>query len=114
MEINFWQNARGDKIVIDAIEELRDEKLKKKIYYNLRYLNSKNNIIACLQAKFIYSIKGSNPQIYEIITKGTRILFCIKEGTCWLLTFFWKDSNKTRLPEIRKAEQRAKEILTNN
>jgi phage-related protein len=98
-------------VVIDEIDGLHDKKLQKKIVRNLEFLEREVNVAHCLKSKYFKDIKSSSPQLYEIITWGTRIMFCVKNGTCWLLTFFMKSSNKTPMPEIRKAEERAKDIM---
>lgn len=113
MQIDFWQTARGDKVVEQEILNLRDPKLQKRIVRNLDYLKGKQDIVPCLASKDFKKIVSSHPPIYEIITYKTRILFCIKNSICWLLTLFQKDDQKTRKYEIEKAQERAKDIFKN-
>lgn len=111
MEIECWKTSRGEEDVYNQILALKDEKLKKKIYKNLEILSKQKNLINSLYAGFIKKLRGPDPPIYEVITKDVRITFCVKKETCWLLTLFIKNSKKTPLREINKAESRVKSII---
>lgn len=112
MQIESWCTLSGNEEVYDEIVALKNEKLQKKIYRDLKIVAGQESLISCLRIGIIRSITGSHPQLYEIKIKDVRIMFCMNKGICWLLTLFIKQGQKTPLHEIRKAENRAKSTIS--
>ena len=110
MEIECWKTSNGKNDVFEAIDSLKNNTIKNKILSDLEIIE-RSKLNNCICSGLIFPLHGTNPKIYEIKVKDVRITLYVKDHNCWLLTLFIKNSQKTPLKEIHKAERRAKNII---
>lgn len=110
MEIECWKTSSGKEEVLDQIDDLQEDNLKTMILDRLLIIG-RRDLHNCLCSGLILPLRGTKPRIYELKIKDVRITLFVKEICCWLLTLFRKNSQKTPLKEIKKAEKRAKELI---
>lgn len=109
MEIQFWENTRGENPVGGFIEG-QEVKAKKKILWMIDMLEEHG--IKLLFTGYMNKLQGH--KLYELVTSfgGVfyRIFFSIKEDTAWLLHAFKKKTNHTPKKELSIAIDRAKSL----
>lgn len=115
-QIYFFQTANGNRPVEDYLEKLRTSK-------NPKDRNLFTDILAFIGAlaqrgnslgmPYVRKLQGTD--LWELRPKSERIIYCVIQGNkVYLLHAFTKDSQKTRLKEIRTALSRYKLLLSSN
>jgi phage-related protein len=109
MEIEYWENERGDAVVLDDIE-LQPPKLQAKIQWVIERLEE---VGLALEKPHRKKLKGYE-DFHELIANhgnlGYRVFFVVKQGKAWLVHSFRKGSNETPKRHIMVAVNRAKTI----
>lgn len=113
MELHLWESSGGRSYVQGFIQGLKDEKAKPKITEKIKLLRDWDYQRLFL-SQDVKKIKGSGRKLHEFIISirkvEYRIMFIIRNSTCYLLSGFIKKDQRTRLKEIRLAEDRAREV----
>ena len=111
-QIYFFETANGNRPVEDYLERLRisknpkDRTLFADILAFINALAQRGNALGMPYVR-------KRVLIYGIRPKSERIIYCVIHGNkVYLLHAFTKDSQKTRLKEIRTAVQRYKQLLS--
>ena len=103
MKVHFYYRMRGDRPVVDFIENTENEKHQNKIFKMIEKLE--NNGLHLLQTNDAEKIKKN---LYELkIEYGKifyRIFFTTTQDYYCLIHAFSKKTNKTPPKEINKAE----------
>lgn len=113
-QINFFETANGNRLVEDYLEKLRLSKNPKdrSLYMDiLAFIGALAQRGNALGMPYVRKLKGT--ELWELRPKSERIIYCVIQGKeVYLLHAFTKDSQKTRLKEIRTALQRYKLLLS--
>lgn len=111
MEIEYWENERGDVVVLDDIES-QPVKLQDKILWVIELLGDVGLALGGPHLK-----KFRNYDLYELIANqgnlGYRVLFVVRGGSAWFVHSFRKESQATPNRHIKLALGRAASIKQN-
>lgn len=110
MEVESFRSSSGKDYVGEAILGL-PAKAQKKVIKRLNMLNQ-YGFGFITHSGYVKKLKGYD--LYEVKIDfnkiSYRILFSIRDTTCWLLNMFIKKRQKTPLNEIDTALQRSKRL----
>ena len=113
-QIYFFETANGNRPVEDYLERLRISKNPKDrtLFADiLAFINALAQRGNGLGMPYVRKLKGTD--LWELRPKSERIIYCVIHGNkVYLLHAFMKDSQKTRLKEIKTAMQRYNQLLS--
>jgi phage-related protein len=108
MEIEFWENSKGEVPVLEFVRA-QNPKSQKKIFKIIGWFK-KYGLNKFIDSGYGDKLKGTEKKygrkIYQLIIGHYRILFGIIERVAWLVNGFIKKGKHTPKKEIKIANER--------